>query len=72
MILLGAYFFLIMWGLKVASQAGPLRGRVGRGRERHVLLHTVINVGMVLGLSARGRRDLTAFPPMAARACSRS
>jgi rod shape determining protein RodA len=51
MVLLGAYFFLIMWGLKVASQAKDRFGAVvAVGVSAMFFFHTVINVGMVLGL----------------------
>jgi rod shape determining protein RodA len=51
MLLLGAYFFLIMWGLKVASQAKDRFGAVlAVGVSAMFFFHTVINVGMVLGL----------------------
>jgi rod shape determining protein RodA len=50
-ILLGLYFFLIMWGLKVASQAKDRFGAVlAVGVSAMFFFHTVINVGMVLGL----------------------
>jgi rod shape determining protein RodA len=50
-VLLGAYFFLIMWGLKVASQAKDRFGAVlAVGVSAMFFFHTVINVGMVLGL----------------------
>ncbi len=49
--LLGAYFFLIMWGLKVASQAKDRFGAVcAVGVSAMFFFHTIINVGMVLGL----------------------
>ncbi|MFT3927179.1 MAG: rod shape-determining protein RodA [Myxococcales bacterium] len=51
LVLLGAYFFLIMWGLKVASQAKDRFGAVlAVGVSAMFFFHTVINVGMVLGL----------------------
>jgi rod shape determining protein RodA len=51
LLLLGAYFFLIMWGLKVASQAKDRFGAVlAVGVSAMFFFHTVINVGMVLGL----------------------
>jgi rod shape determining protein RodA len=50
-LLLGAYFFLIMWGLKVASQAKDRFGAVvAVGVSAMFFFHTIINVGMVLGL----------------------
>jgi rod shape determining protein RodA len=49
--LLGAYFFLIMWGLKVASQAKDRFGAVcAVGVSAMFFFHTIINVGMVVGL----------------------
>lgn len=49
--LLGAYLFLIMWGLKVASQAKDRFGAVcAVGVSAMFFFHTIINVGMVLGL----------------------
>jgi rod shape determining protein RodA len=51
MVLLGAYFFLVMWGLKVASQAKDRFGAVlAVGVSAMFFFHTIINVGMVLGL----------------------
>jgi len=49
--LLGAYFFLIMWGLKVASQAKDRFGAVlAVGVSAMFFFHTIINVGMVVGI----------------------
>jgi rod shape determining protein RodA len=51
LLLLGAYFFLILWGLKVASQAKDRFGAVvAVGVSAMFFFHTIINVGMVLGL----------------------
>lgn len=50
-VLLGAYFFLIVRGLKVASQAKDRFGAVlAVGVSAMFFFHTIINVGMVLGL----------------------
>lgn len=50
-LLLGAYFFLIIRGLKVASQAKDRFGAVlAVGVSAMFFFHTIINVGMVLGM----------------------
>jgi rod shape determining protein RodA len=50
-VLLGAYFLLIVRGLKVASQAKDRFGAVlAVGVSAMFFFHTIINVGMVLGL----------------------
>ena len=50
-LLLGAYFFLIIRGLKVASQAKDRFGAVlAVGVSAMFFFHTIINVGMVMGL----------------------
>jgi rod shape determining protein RodA len=50
-VLLGAYFFLIIRGLKVASQAKDRFGAVlAVGVSAMFFFHTIINVGMVMGL----------------------
>ncbi len=49
--LLGLYFFLIIWGLKIASQAKDRFGAVTAvGVSAMLFWHTVINIGMVTGL----------------------
>lgn len=51
MLLLGLYFFLIIWGLKIASQAKDRFGAViAVGVSALLFWHTVINIGMVMGL----------------------
>jgi rod shape determining protein RodA len=50
-LLLGAYIFLIIRGLKVASQAKDRFGAVlAVGVSAMFFFHTIINVGMVMGL----------------------
>lgn len=50
-LLLGLYFFLILWGLKVASQAKDRFGAVlAVGVSAMFFWHTVLNIGMVVGL----------------------
>ncbi len=50
-VLLGAYFYLIIRGLKVASQAKDRFGAVlAVGVSAMFFFHTIINVGMVMGL----------------------
>ena len=50
-LMLGLYVFLILWGLKVASQAKDRFGAViAVGVTALIFWHTVINVGMVSGL----------------------
>ncbi len=49
--LLGLYFFLILWGLKIASQAKDRFGAVvAVGVSAMIFWHTIINIGMVTGL----------------------
>ena len=51
MLLLGLYMFLILWGLKIASQAKDRFGAViAVGVSAMLFWHTVINIGMVTGL----------------------
>ena len=51
MLLLGLYVFLILWGLKIASQAKDRFGAViAVGVSAFFFWHTVINLGMVCGL----------------------
>ena len=50
-VLLGLYLFLILWGLKIASQAKDRFGAVlAVGVSAMIFWHTVINIGMVTGL----------------------
>ena len=49
--LLGLYLFLVLWGLKIASQAKDRFGAVvAVGVSALIFWHTVINIGMVCGL----------------------
>lgn len=51
LLMLGLYFFLIVWGLKIASQAKDRFGAViSVGVSALIFWHTVINIGMVTGL----------------------
>jgi rod shape determining protein RodA len=51
MLLIGLYLFLILWGLKIASQAKDRFGAVTAvGVSAMIFWHTAINIGMVLGL----------------------
>ena len=51
LLILGLYLFLILWGLKIASQAKDRFGAViAVGVSALIFWHTVINVGMVSGL----------------------
>jgi len=51
LLLTGLYFFLIIWGLKIASQAKDRFGAVlAVGVSAMLFWHTVINIGMVSGL----------------------
>jgi rod shape determining protein RodA len=51
LLLLGLYVFLILWGLKIASQAKDRFGAVlAVGVSAMIFWHTVINIGMVSGL----------------------
>ncbi|MFW6050985.1 MAG: rod shape-determining protein RodA [Myxococcota bacterium] len=50
-LLLGLYFFLVIWSLKIASQAKDRFGAVlAVGVGALIFWHTAINVGMVTGL----------------------
>ncbi len=50
-LLLGLYFFVIMWGLRIASQAKDRFGAVcAVGVSGMIFWHTVINLGMVCGM----------------------
>lgn len=50
-LLLGLYFFLIIWGLKIASQAKDRFGAViAVGVSAMFFWHIVINIGMVSGM----------------------
>lgn len=50
-ILLGLYLFLVLWGLKIASQAKDRFGAViAVGVSALIFWHAVINVGMVSGI----------------------
>jgi rod shape determining protein RodA len=51
LLMLGLYLFLIIWGLKIASQAKDRFGAVlAVGVTALFFWHTIINIGMVLGL----------------------
>jgi len=51
LLLLGLYFFLVIWGLKIASQAKDRFGAVvAVGVSALIFWQTVINLGMVLGM----------------------
>ncbi|MFW5921021.1 MAG: rod shape-determining protein RodA, partial [Polyangiales bacterium] len=51
LLLIGLYLFLVVWGLKIASQAKDRFGAViAVGVSALVFWHTVINLGMVAGL----------------------
>ena len=50
-LLLGLYLFLVLWGLKIASQAKDRFGAVvAVGVSALIFWHTVINLGMVMGI----------------------
>lgn len=50
-LLLGLYLFLILWGLKIASQAKDRFGAVvAVGVSSMIFWHTIINIGMVSGM----------------------
>ena len=50
-VLLGLYLFLVLWGLKIASQAKDRFGAViAVGVSAMFFWHVVINIGMVMGL----------------------
>jgi rod shape determining protein RodA len=50
-LLIGLYVFLVIWGLKIASEAKDRFGAVvAVGVSALIFWHTVINLGMVLGL----------------------
>lgn len=49
--LLGLYLFLVIWGLKIASQAKDRFGAVvAVGVSALFFWHTIINIGMVMGM----------------------
>lgn len=51
LLMLSLYFFLIIWGLKIASQAKDRFGAViAVGVSAMIFWHTLINIGMVSGL----------------------
>jgi len=51
LLILGLYFFIILWGLKIASQAKDRFGAVvAVGVSALIFWHTIINIGMVCGL----------------------
>lgn len=51
LVLIGLYFFVILWGLKVASQAKDRFGAVvAVGVSAMIFWQTIINLGMVCGL----------------------
>lgn len=51
LLLLGLYFFFILWGIKIASQAKDRFGAViAVGVSAMFFWHTVINIGMVSGM----------------------
>ena len=51
MLLIGLYFFLILWGLRIAYTAKDRFGAVvAVGVSSFFFWHTVINIGMVCGL----------------------
>jgi len=51
LLLLGLYLFIVLWGLKVASQAKDRFGAViAVGVSAMVFWHAMINIGMVMGM----------------------
>lgn len=51
LLILGLYFFIILWGLKIASQAKDRFGAVvAVGVSALIFWHTIINIGMVCGM----------------------
>jgi rod shape determining protein RodA len=51
LLMIGLYFFVIIWGLKIASQARDRFGAVvAVGVSAMIFWHTIINIGMVTSL----------------------
>jgi rod shape determining protein RodA len=51
LVVIGLYMFVVLWGLKIASQAKDRFGAVvAVGVSALIFWHTVINLGMVMGL----------------------
>ncbi|MCA9600755.1 MAG: rod shape-determining protein RodA [Polyangiales bacterium] len=51
LLLLSLYFFLILWGIKIASQAKDRFGAVvAVGVSAMIFWHTTVNIGMVTGM----------------------